>query len=160
MRSRAPAAEPADTRPRVSRPEEAEQMVNAALAALDRLEPLIDEETRLFRIGKVRDALGMAIDKNRAAQEYTRLLESLKSNAIAIGRFQPIGLADLRERHERFSQTMSLNMAVVTTARTVSEGLLRDLADTLGRNAGVKTYSRGGVSRKSGTAPLAVAKDA
>lgn len=158
MRSKGQSAERQDTRLRVSKPEEAEQLVASAVSALDRLEPLIEEETRLFKLGKVRDALGLAVEKNEAAETYTRCLEALKNNAIAIGRFQPEGLDGLRERHEVFSTTMALNMAVVATARTVSEGLLRELAETMGQNSGPKTYHRGGVSRKAGTAPLSLSK--
>lgn len=158
MRPKGPIPERPDNRLRVSTPEEAEALVASALVALDRLEPLIAEETRLFKIGKVRDALRFALEKNEAAQGYTRCLEALKTNAIAIGRFQPGQLGELRGRHEVFSSSMALNMAVVATARTVSEGLLRDLADTMGGNATPKTYFRGGVARKAGTAPLAISK--
>jgi hypothetical protein len=158
MRPQGLTPERPDTRLKVSNPEEAEALVASALAALDRLEPLIAEETRLFKIGKVRDALQMALDKNEAAQGYTRCLEALKTNAIAIGRFQPGQLGELRDRHEVFSSSMALNMAVVATARTVSEGLLRDLADTVGGNSTPKTYFRGGVMRKAGTTPLAISR--
>lgn len=159
MRPKGPIAERPDPRPKVTRPEEAETLVASALSALDALEPLIEQETELFRKGRVRDALSLAMAKNEAAQGYTRCLEVLKSNAIAIGRFQPPNLGSLRSRHEAFARLMSLNMAIVSTARTVSEGLMRDLADTLGQNASPKTYSRGGgTHRKAGTAPLAISK--
>jgi hypothetical protein len=158
MRSKDPTSERPDTRLRISSPEEARTLVASALDALDALEPLIIEETRLFKIGKVREALALAMEKNETAQVYTRCLEVLKTNAIAIGRFQPPDLDRLRSRHEEFSRRMALNMAVVATARTVSEGLLRDLADTIGQNASPMTYARGGVSRKPGTAPLSLSK--
>ncbi|MCA0399624.1 MAG: hypothetical protein LCH38_02280 [Proteobacteria bacterium] len=158
MRSSPPGTEKADTRIRVSKPEEADTLIFSALEALDRLEPLIEEETRRFKAGKMRDALTLAMEKNEAAQVYTRCLEALKNNAIAIGRFQPERLEELRNRHEVFSATMALNMAVVATARTVSEGLMRDLADAVGRNSSPKTYHRAGISRKPGTAPLAISK--
>ncbi|MCZ8375291.1 MAG: hypothetical protein O9342_07950 [Beijerinckiaceae bacterium] len=158
MASKGQTAERADTRLKITRAEDAEMLVGSALDALDRLEPLIEEETRLFKAGKARDALTLAVEKNNAAQGYTRCLEALKHNAIAIGRFQPPNLEALRGRHEAFSAKMALNMAVVATARTVSEGLLRDLADAVGKNGSPKTYIRGGVTRKAGTAPLAISK--
>lgn len=158
MRSSSQIAERSEPRLRVSNLEDAQTLVASALDALNRLEPLIDEETRLFKGGKVRDALRMAVEKNQEAQAYTRCLEALKTNAIAIGRFQPDDLDLLRDRHEVFSAKMALNMAVVATARTVSEGLLRELADAVGQNAGPKTYIRGGMSRKPGTAPLSLSK--
>lgn len=147
-----------DSRIRISRPEEAEDIVRSALEALETLEPLIAEETALFRAGKVRAALSLAMEKNEAAQHYSRCLEVLKGNAIAIGRFRPEGLELLKKRHEVFSEAMALNMAVVSTARTVSEGLLRDLADVVGKNASPKTYAKGQILRKPGTTPLSVSK--
>lgn len=159
MRPKGPASERPDLRPKVTRAEEAETLVASALSSLDALEPLIQQETELFRKGRVREALALAMQKNEAAQSYTRCLEVLKSNAIAIGRFQPGNLPALRERHEAFARLMSLNMAIVSTARTVSEGLMRDLADTIGQNASPKTYlPGGGLHRKAGTAPLALSK--
>ena len=145
-------------RPRITREEDATDLVRSAIVALDRLEPLIEQETELFRIGKVRDALALAMDKNDAAQGYTRCLEFLKANAIAIGRFQPEGLGELKRRHEDFAELMRVNMAVVSTARTVSEGLLRDLADAIGRNSSPTVYANGTIVRKSGTAPLSLSK--
>lgn len=153
-----PAHNSEQSRPRVTNAEDAAKLVDAALAALDALEPLVMEETRLFKAGKVREALGMAMTKNTAAQYYTRCLEVLKGNAIAIGRFQPERLDELKERHGGFSAAMALNLAVVSTARTVSEGLLRDLADAMGRNASPKTYSNGTITRKAGTMPLALSR--
>jgi hypothetical protein len=159
MRPSSPAPERSDARLRITTPEDAERLVLSALSALDTLEPLIEEETALFKAGHAREALGMALSKNEAASLYTRCLEALKGNAIAVGRFQPESLDTLRARHDGFSRKMALNMAVVATARTVSEGLLRELADSVGQNASPRTYAeRGGVSRKPGTAPLSLSK--
>ncbi len=159
MRPNTPAPEGSDLRPRVTNAEEARRLILSALEALDALEPLIEAETALFRAGRIREALDMALDKNAAAARYTLCLESLKSNAIAIGRFQPPGLELLRKRHDSFHGKMALNMATVATARTVSEGLIRELADRLGQNATPKVYGpRSGVSRKPGTKPLAVSR--
>ncbi|MCA0406087.1 MAG: hypothetical protein LCH39_08060 [Proteobacteria bacterium] len=159
MRHQSQAAERPDNRLRVTNPEEAQRLVLSALEALDGLEPLIEEETDHFKAGRVREALGMALDKNAAASRYTLCLEALKGNAIAIGRFQPPELETLRARHDAFQRKMALNMAVVATARTVSEGLMRELADSLGQNASPKVYApRAGVTRKPGTTPLAVSR--
>jgi hypothetical protein len=152
-------AERSDNRLRVTTPDEAQRLVLSALDALDALEPLIEEETAHFKAGRVRDALDMALDKNTAASRYTLCLEALKSNAIAIGRFQPPEIENLRVRHDAFQRKMALNMAVVATARTVSEGLMRELADSLGQNASPKVYApRTGITRKAGTTPLAVSR--
>ncbi len=143
---------------KITRAEDAEQLVTSALEALDRLEPLIEEETRLFKSGKAREALNLAVEKNQAAQIYNPLPRVAEAQRHC-DRTVPTGQSRTTPaRHEAFSAKMALNMAVVATARTVSEGLLRDLADAVGKNGSPKTYVRGGVTRKAGTAPLSISR--
>jgi hypothetical protein len=154
----APSSPPDAHHPRVASPEDAEALVDFALATLDALEPLIAEETRLFKAGKIRAGLALALTKAQSVQRYTLALEGLKRNAVAIGRFRPERLDELRARHEAFGEAMALNTLVIATARTVSESLLRELADGLGRNASVTTYGNAAIRRKPGTVPLAVSR--
>jgi hypothetical protein len=150
-----------DPRPRVTTPEEAEALVNAALDALDMLEPLIAEETALMRDGKLQSALDLSAGKAQVAQRYQRALEDLKANAIALGRFAPPALALLRKRHESFSDLMSLNMAVLGTAKTVSESIIRELAADVGQARspqGYGAYGQPTAGYKTPVAPLAVSK--
>jgi hypothetical protein len=148
-----------DPRPRVASATEAEALVNAAILALDALEPVIAEETALLRDGKIKSALDLSDRKGPTAQVYQRALEDLKANAIALGRFAPPALAQLRQRHESFSELMSLNMAVLGTAKTVSESIIRELANDVGQARSPQGYSAHG--RPAGgyrtpPAPLAV----
>jgi hypothetical protein len=150
-----------DPRPRVTTPDEAEALVNAALDALDVLEPVIAEETALMRDGKLQPALDLSAVKGQAAQRYQRALEDLKANAIALGRFAPPALALLRKRHESFSDLMSLNMAVLGTAKTVSESIIRELAADVGQARspqGYGAYGQPAAGYKTPVAPLAVSK--
>ncbi len=150
-----------DPRPRVASPDEAEALVNAALDALDGLEPVIAEETALLRDGKLQPALALTEGKNLAAQRYQRALEDLKGNAIALGRFAPPALALLKKRHESFADLMSLNMAVLGTAKTVSESIIRELATDVGQARapqGYGAYGQPTSGYKTPVAPLAVSK--
>ncbi len=150
-----------DTRPRVANTTEAEALVGAALDALDTLEPVIAEETALMRDGKLNAALDLSDRKSLAAQRYQRSLEDLKANAIALGRFTPPGLALLRKRHEAFSELMSLNMAVLGTAKTVSESIVRELATDVGQARspqGYGAYGQPAGGYKTPVAPLVVSK--
>jgi hypothetical protein len=150
-----------DPRPRVATADEAQALVNAALAALDALEPAITEETVLMRDGRMKEALALSDRKGAAAQAYQRALEDLKSNAIALGRFAPPALVLLRKRHEGFSELMSLNMAVLGTAKTVSESIIRELAQDVGQAKspqGYGAYGQPAGGYRTPVAPLAVSK--
>ena len=143
--------------------EGAAALVETALAALDVLEPLIMEETALLREGQMRDALKLSADKAGAAAAYTRALEALKGNAITIGRFAPDGLALLRLRHESFSELLAYNMAVLTTARSVSEGIIREVSTEVAARSNPVGYGANGLKEQSAQqrlagAPLAVSK--
>jgi hypothetical protein len=146
---------------RVITSEESEALVRAALDALDGLDPLIAEETALLRGGAVRRALELASAKAEAAQRYQRSLEDIKANAIALGRYAPPSLPQLRRRHEAFAELMQLNMAVLGTTRTVSESLIRELAATVGHGhqpQGYGAYGQQMGAYRPQAAPLAVSK--
>jgi hypothetical protein len=150
-----------DPRPRAATAMDADALVIAALDALDALQPLIADETALLRDGKVAAALDLAERKSAEALRYQRALQDIKANAIALGRHAPASLALLRQRHEQFSGLMALNMAVLSTARTVSESLVRELAVDVGQARSPQGYGAYG-QRVGGygapPAPLAVSK--
>jgi hypothetical protein len=161
-------ARPADPRqieprPRILNGLEAEAVARATLDALDRLEPLIQTETEHLRYGRIAEALALGDAKADAARAYQDQLETVKANAIALGRYQPPSLTLLRRRHERFSEIMALNMAVIGTARTVSEGLIRDLATSVGQAGRPQGYGATGkvaAGYRTPAAPLAVSRGA
>ncbi len=148
-------------RPRATTPDEAEALVAAALRMLEELEPVIAAETALLRDGELMAALDLAERKGPAAQRYQRALEDLKASAVAIGRFAPPSLPVLRERHELFEELMNLNMAVLGTAKTVSESIIRELATDVAQARSPQGY--GALGRpvdgyRTPVAPLAVSK--
>ncbi|MGL4636738.1 MAG: hypothetical protein ACRCWF_12220 [Beijerinckiaceae bacterium] len=151
----------AGIRPRVVNEQDAESLVLAALAALEALDPIIAEETVLMRDGQMKAALDLADVKNAASQKYQRVLEDLKANAIALGRFAPPSLALLRKQHEVFAELMSLNMAVLGTAKTVSESIVRELATDVGlakSPQGYGAYGQQVSGYRTPAAPLSVSK--
>ncbi len=148
---------------RVTNASEAHALVEGALAALDMLEPLIAEETSLLREGLTRQALSLSVRKAEAAGVYTRALEALKGNAIALGRFAPDELALLRRRHDNFSELLTYNMVILTTARSVSEGIMREISAQAEPLTNPSGYGPNGRSPKSEYtrptgAPIAVSK--
>jgi hypothetical protein len=150
-------------RPRAASPLEAEAIVLEAIAALDQLEPLIGEETERMRAGRFKAALELGDDKAVASLRYQRALDDIKVNAVALGRFQPAALDELKARHEVFAQALALNMAVLATARTVSESLVRELAADMGRAHNPQGYGASGQQTgaySAAAAPLSVTRSA
>jgi hypothetical protein len=138
-------AQPApEIRARIINAADAEALVANTLDALDRLQPLVDRETQSLREGRITDALALADAKAEAGKRYTALIDALKSNAIAMGRFRPPGLELLKQRHHAFSDMLALNAAVLTTARTVSESIIRELSAEIGGSTSPQGYGARG----------------
>lgn len=151
-----------DPRPRAATAEEADALIMAALSALDSLEPVIEAETIHLKEGHLNKALELGVQKSPAAQRYQRALQDIKANAIALGRFAPPSLSVLKERHQTFSELLSLNMAVLGTAKMVSESIVRELAVDVGQAHSPQGYGLNGQPTAGGyrtpAAHLAVSK--
>ncbi|MDP4022620.1 hypothetical protein Q8W71_08305 [Methylobacterium sp. NEAU 140] len=111
----------------------AEALVAGILANMAALEAVLGEEAGHIRAGRLREGLGAAEPKAELAAAYMQGLESAKANAVALARFHPQGVAALREGHRRFTAAVEANQTVLSAARTVSEGLIKSLADEIGR---------------------------
>ncbi|MDJ1158460.1 hypothetical protein QNA08_09460 [Chelatococcus sp. SYSU_G07232] len=147
--------------PRVVSEDEAKRLVEGVLATLAALERLIVEETRLVQDGRLADALVHETRKTELAGSYIRELEAVKTNAIALARFAPDALTALKETHQRFAEIIERNQAVLATARAVSEGLIRTLADEVGAAAQPAAYAPAGAgqpARRPRAVPLTLSK--
>ena len=143
--------------PRVTDRAGAAALVAAVMASLDALEALLARESGHVRVGRLREGLAETERKTSLASAYLQGLEAIKANAIALARFAPEGIAALKAAHARFTQAVETNQAVLATARTVSEGLVKTLADEMNRartptvygrpSQGPSPYGRSGVAR-------------
>ncbi|KMO16878.1 hypothetical protein [Methylobacterium platani] len=131
----------------IADPDAAERLVAETLATMRDLEALIGRESDHIRVGRLAEGLAEAPRKTALAGAYLQGLQAVKANAVALARFAPEGIAALREAHGRFSDAVAANQAVLATARSVSEGLLRSLSAELTRTAEPKGYGTGYGSR-------------
>jgi hypothetical protein len=132
--------------PAVSGPADAESLVAAIVEQITTLERIIQEETGLLKASRLRDAAALSGTKSDAARHYVHALESLKANAIALARWSPQGVARLKAAQARLADALSVNMAVLATARSVSEGIVRSLASEVAAPKTLNTYGAGGKS--------------
>ncbi|MBK3399928.1 MULTISPECIES: hypothetical protein [Methylobacterium] len=132
------AARPAPLR--IADPEAAARLVAETLTTMQALEALLARESDHIRVGRLAEGLAEAPQKTALAGAYLQGLQAVKANAVALARFAPEGIAALREAHGRFSDAVAANQAVLATARSVSEGLLRTLSTELNRHAEPSGY--------------------
>ncbi|AWN45644.1 hypothetical protein DK419_04330 [Methylobacterium terrae] len=137
----AEAARPAPIR--VADADGAERLVTETLSTMRDLEALLGRESDHIRVGRLAEGLAEAERKTALAGAYLQGLQAVKANAVALARFAPEGIAALREAHGRFSEAIAANQAVLATARSVSEGLLRSLSAEITRSGEPKGYGTG-----------------
>jgi hypothetical protein len=128
---------------------------------LDRLVAVVGEETRLIRAAKVVAASPLQEIKLELSRQYAMALEVLRANAATVGRHAPVLVDQLRRRHEQFQSDLQVNMAVLATARSVSETLVRGVADEVASRNAPKTYGAAGAisgTARSASRPIAISR--
>lgn len=111
----------------------AEALVGGVLANMAALEAILAEEAAHVRAGRLREGLAAAEPKAALAAAYMKGLEVAKANAVALKRFNPDGVETLRAAHRRFTAAVEANQSVLDSARCVSEGLIKSLAEEIGQ---------------------------
>jgi hypothetical protein len=137
-------------RVKVSNREDAERLVFNVTATMASLERVLETETEHLQAGRIRDGLAQEQRKSELAGAYLRGLEACKSNAVALARFTPEHIETLKLAHSGFRRAVERNQTVIATARSVSEGLVRGLAEEMNRAANPQVY---GASRRLSPLP-------
>jgi len=127
----------------VTSPQDAEQLAERLIALMAALEDIVGRETDLLRAARLREATDLAQRKSEAARDYVHGLEALKTNAIALARWAPGSVDRLRKAQARLSDALAVNMTVLATARSVSEGIVRSLATEIAAPRTLTTYGAG-----------------
>ncbi|TDR93146.1 hypothetical protein [Enterovirga rhinocerotis] len=122
-------------RPSIGGPEEAERVLAAFAGTIAELESVLDAETEDLSSGRIRSALSREERKSDLAAGYLRGLELVRANAVALARFAPEAAGRLRHAHRGFRAALERNQAVIATARAVSEGLVKGVADEMARQS-------------------------
>nr|WP_204262799.1 hypothetical protein [Methylobacterium sp. BTF04] len=117
-------------------------MVAGILASLQALEAVMGRESDHVRRGRLREGLAETEHKTALSAAYLQGLEAAKANAIALSRFAPEGIESLKAAHRRFTVIVETNQMVLATARTVSESLVKTLAEEMNRARTPTIYGR------------------
>jgi hypothetical protein len=133
----------ADARP-AAETDEAGAMVDRIVETVGRLDAIMQEETRLIRAARLRDAASLVEEKTNLAGLYQHELEAVRAAAGVISRLVPDRAEALRHRLAGLQETLSVNLAVVGTARAVAEDMMRTVADEVSERERPRTYGSSG----------------
>ena len=111
------------------------------LALMDVLSDAVAEETAVIAAGRLREAAPIWERKAEVAGRYLAQIVRLKE---AAGALSPAERAALAQRQHAFRARLEKNLAVLATAHAVSEGLIRDAAAEVARQAAPDTYGARG----------------
>lgn len=106
------------------------------------LEEILTEEGGHVRAGRLRQGLSQTARKSALAAAYMQGLELAKANAIALARFAPEAIEGLKAAHRHFAGVVETNQVVLATARSVSESLVKSLAEDMSRSRTSTVYGR------------------
>lgn len=135
-------------------PPEAQRLLSGAQQALSDLRRALEDETAHLSAGRLREGLATASRKSELAASYILQLRALKANVVALTRFAPDALASFRAAQNAFMAVVQRNQAVLETVRSVSEGLIKSLADEMERKNQVGGYGIRSPARPATASPL------
>lgn len=128
------------------------------LAALSDLEQVVSAETGAAAAGRIREALALLEAKTAAFARYRTVAALWQAMAEAPASLPPATLASLREKHCALARALQHNHMVLTTTRSVSEELLREVSSRIARPAPA-AYGPPGQSRPvTASAPISLSR--
>ncbi len=132
----------AETERQISTEEEARALLVEFETAMAALLETIEEETALVKAGRLFAATDLTNRKNDLLGRYLQTRTRLKTHFATITRLLPDTADQLREIHIAGQEALRANLAVLSIAREVAEGIVRNVAATVGRQSAPKTYGR------------------
>ena len=140
---------------------EAENLVRHLLAAMDALVATVEQETRLVRAGKLKEATALEANKTELGRLYAADTALVKANLPVLKAQVPALLDSLRKQHDTFNALLQINLTVLATAHAVAEGIVRGVSGELAKKAAPSTYGASGQTNAPGRTayqPIAVSR--
>ena len=131
---------------RPSSRQEAENFCNAVRRTMERLLEVIEQETDLVRGGHLRAAGELQGEKAVLIHHYTQGVLYAKEHSVALGNLAPVAVQALRRQHAEFQPVLRINLAVLATAREVTNDIVNTVARAVGSRQRTTTYGPGGAA--------------
>jgi hypothetical protein len=123
---------------------EAQQVIGHLGDVMDALLALVEEETRLVRLGRLTEMARLAEKKTKLARLYLADTARLHASQAYLSKMVPGVLQVLRERHNTFRSMLQINLTVLATAHAVAEGIIRGVSEMINKNAAPQVYGASG----------------
>lgn len=111
------------------------ERAEALIRLATRLTMLLDEETALFEARKPHEAVALQTEKTRLAAIYRTETRLAKQDPNRLSGLGDALKGRLREITIKFEAALQRNGAAVEALKTLTEGLVKALADEAGRQA-------------------------
>ncbi len=125
-------------------PAEAQAVIGHLSDVMDALLGVVEEETKLVRLGKLSEVARLEPRKTNLARLYLADTARLQASQPYLAKTVPGVLQVLRERHNTFRSMLQINLTVLATAHAVAEGIIRGVSAELNRNSAPQTYGASG----------------
>jgi len=132
------------TQPSVSTLAEARKLSDGLMEVMTELLGVIEQETKLVRGGKIREAMTLEGHKNALSQRYVLAINRLKNSQAFFTQAAPELLQALHRHHDTFRAMLQVNLTVLATAHAVSEGIIRGVNGEMRKKTMPQTYTATG----------------
>ena len=147
--------------PTISTPAEARKLAENLMDVMSTLLGVIERETELVRVGKLREAMAFEPQKTELSRRYVGLVGQLKSSQKYLAQATPELLTSLHRHHDTFRAMLQVNLTVLATAHAVSESIVRGVNTEMQRQNIPNTYTAAGRRAAPGPrhiTPIAVSR--
>ena len=123
---------------------DAHRLAEGLMDAMSNLLSVIERETELVRAGDIREAMRLDTAKGEMSREYMSAMTRLKDNSGFLVKSAPELLTTLHRHHDVFRAMLQVNMTVLATAHSVSEGIIRGVNSEIQRRNLPQGYTAAG----------------
>lgn len=129
---------------------------------VSRLTAVLAEETRLIRAGAYARATELHSEKGKLSSRYMLDVDGLGANVSSVSAQPREAIEEVERLHVAFRAALDENLAVLGTARSVAESLMRGVAEEIAAKGAPKTYgARGGYGAgPAAPAPISLSRGA
>ena len=138
---------------------DADRLLAELSETMDGMVSLLEAETKLVRASKLREAARLQPEKAKLARRYLDGIAALKANAGYLKDTIPERVERLRQRHETFREKLQANLATLSTAKAVSDDLVRNVAVEFGARDAPDVYGADGRAGRDNQKPRPVTLD-
>lgn len=112
---------------------------------------ILQHETQAARQGNIAALHHSEEEKARLSQNYVQARSVIKKNGMALSRLAPIPIEKLRRFHNHFKNELQINLAVIATVKSISEEIIKEVAEAVSTKRRVTVYGANGTISKSTT---------